>query len=67
MYIVYLTIYYVHVVMIGFDEVDMTVNEDAGTINVPVTVAQEIAVPVTVSFMIVGGTAMEGPANGQYI
>ena len=56
-----------HLVMIGFNEMDMTVDEDAGTINVPVTLAQEIAVPVTVSFMIVSGTAMEGPANGQYI
>ena len=53
--------------MIGFDEMDMTVDEDAGTINVPVTLAQEIAVPVTVDFMIVSGTAMEGPLNGQYI
>ena len=46
---------------------DMTVDENAGTINVPVTLAQEIAVPVTVGFMIASGTAMEGPLNGQYI
>ena len=43
----------------------MTVDEDSGTINVPVTLAQEIAVPVTVDFMIVSGTAMEG--EGQNI
>ena len=58
---------YMYIVTIGFNEVDMTVDEDAGTINVPVSLAQEIAVPVTVDFMIVSGTAMEGPANGQYI
>ena len=44
---------------------DMTVNEDAGTINVPVTLAQEIAVPVTVDIALVNGTAMEG--EGQFI
>ena len=46
---------------------DMIVGEDVGTIGVPVTLAQEIAAPVTVDFMIVSGTAMEGSLNGQYI
>ena len=44
---------------------NMTVDEDAGTINVPVTLAQEIAVPVTVDSALVNGTAMEG--EGQLI
>ena len=50
--------------MLGFDEADRSVNEDAGTIQVAVTLVQEIAVPVTVDVAVVSGTAVEG--DGQY-
>ena len=43
----------------------MTVPENIGGILVAVSLAQEIAVPVTVNFTVVNGTAMEG--EGQLI
>ena len=46
--------------MVGFDQPMMTVSEDAGEISVVVRLDQEVAVPVTVNFDIVSGSAVEG-------
>jgi hypothetical protein len=47
-------------VFIGFDEVDITVIENISIVLVPVSLVQEIAVPVTVDYTVVDGTAIEG-------
>ena len=52
-------------VTIGFVEAATTVSEGDGSINIPVSLGQEVAVPVTVSFQIISGTAMEGPSRGE--
>ena len=52
-------------VFIGFDEVDITVIENISIVLVPVSLVQEIAVPVTVDYTVVDGTAIEG--EGQCI
>ena len=54
-------------VTVGFDAADMIVPENVGSISVPVTLQQNVAVPVTVSFQIIPGTATEGPPNGDCI
>ena len=46
--------------MIGFDEQNMTIPENIDGVLVAVSLAQEIAIPVTVNFTVVNGTAMEG-------
>ena len=46
--------------MIGFEEVNINVNENVGNVVVPVTLAQMIAVPVIVDYAVVNGTAREG-------
>ena len=50
--------------MVGFDEADRSVSESAGTIQVAVTLVQEVAVLVTVDVTVISGTAVEG--EGQY-
>ena len=47
-------------VVIGFDEVDITVSENVSNVLVSVTLEQEIATPVNVEIDVVNGTAMEG-------
>ena len=47
-------------VVIGFDEVDITVSENVSNVLVSVTLDQEIATPVNVEFDVVNGTAIEG-------
>ena len=51
--------------MVGFEDSDIEVSEDAGTILIPVTLTQEIAVSVSVDFSVMSGTAMQGPNEGQ--
>ena len=57
----------VHVgpVTVGFEARTMTVAEDAGTIQVEVTLQQNVAVRVTVDITAVSETAVE--QKGQYI
>ena len=47
-------------VVIGFDEVNITVNENDRHVLVSVTLEQEIATPVNVEIDVVNGTAIEG-------
>ena len=54
-------------VTVGFDVADMTVAESVGSINVPVTLQQNVAVPVIVNVQVIAGTATAGPGNGWCI
>ena len=47
-------------VVIGFDELDITVSENVSNVLVSVTLEQEIATPVNVEIDVVNGTAIEG-------
>ena len=47
-------------VVIGFDEVGITVSENVINVLVSATLEPEIATPVNVEIDIVNGTAMEG-------
>ena len=40
--------------------------EDIGSVNIPLSLPQQVAVPVTVDFQIMSGSAMEGLDKGQY-
>ena len=53
--------FYVHVgpVIVGFRARTVTVAEDVGTIQVVVTLQQDVAVNVTLDIMAVSGTAVE--------
>ena len=53
-------------VTIGFDETTIRVLENIGSVNIPVSLAEQVAVPVTVDFQIMNGSAMEGFDDGQY-
>ena len=52
-------------VTVGFEAGTLTVSEDVGTIQVAVTLQQDVAIPVTVDIMAVNGTAVE--QQGQYV
>ena len=51
--------------IVGFRVRTVTVAEDVGTIQVEVTLQQNVAVDVTVDIMAVSGTAVE--QQGHYI
>ena len=51
---------------VGFTQASVTVDEGDGTVQIPVTVSTDIAVPVTVDFQILSGTAMEGALTGGW-
>ena len=51
--------------MVGFEDSAIEVSENAGIILIPVTLTQEIAVPVTVDVSYISGTAMQGISEGQ--
>ena len=46
--------------MIGFEEISISVSENIGSVVIPVTLVQMIAVPVIVDYAVVNGTAKEG-------
>ena len=50
--------------MIGFDEVNITVSENVTDVLVSVTLAQEIAIPVTMDIVVANGTATDGEGQG---
>ena len=51
--------------IVGFRARTVTVVEDVGTIQVEVTLQQDVAVNVTLDIMAISGTAVE--QEGQYI
>ena len=54
-------------VTIGFDDTTIRVPENIGRVNIPVSLVEQVTVPVTVDFQIMNGSAMEGFEEGQYI
>ena len=55
-----LPVYFVGPVVIGFEEISISVSENIGNVVIPVTLVQMIAVPVIVDYAVVNGTAREG-------
>lgn len=53
-------LYFVGPVVIGFEEISISVSENIGSVVIPVTLVQMIAVPVIVDYAVVNRTAREG-------
>ena len=48
----------------GFEEANLTVPEDAGSISIPVTIKQQVHKDITVDVLIIDGSAMEKSGFG---